>query len=310
MTSPLLFPALVHAHKFAYRRALPYRKDDLICEQPHESVCKECEQLIESRCNATKTDRCKPCANRHRKNVYRIICSGARIDRPEGFFLVTITAPGIDVLPWDKAVCNHLPSIECSGKIGCKADEFAVAIWNEQAKQNWSYFITYLRRELKAHVEFTAAWELQARGALHRHAPIYAPGISVKKMRAAVAICATRWGFGVQLKVDALLASSAVDFMKTAGYVASYVTKEIGSAKTFNRQTGEVRAGGLRSWSASRGWGLTMGRVKEDRRAWVLERVATAQADQRAQGALAPALWPVGGEAALDTEKEIYTNPP
>ena len=227
------------------------------------------------------------------------------------FFFITLTAPGVDELPWDKAICNHLPTMKCSGELGCKVDEFAVAIWNENAKQNWSWLLTYLRRELETDVQFAAVWELQKRGALHRHALVHAAGISVKRMEQTIRALAAKWGFGVQIDVKAIAGNDAFEMARRAGYLASYVTKEIGSAKLFDRKTGEPKEGGVRAWSSSRRWGHTMGKVKEDRLIWVRARAVTAQGAQGApSGGAAAAPCALGGEAALDTKKEIYTNPP
>lgn len=229
-----------------------------------------------------------------------------KVDRPDGYFFITLTAPGEDKLPWDKGFCNHLPSMKCSGAIGCKVDEVALAIWNQNAKQNWSWFMTYLRRELKTQVQFAAAWELQQRGALHRHALNYAPGISLEKMKQAVKIAAAAWGFGVQIDVKAITANNAAEMSSRAGYIVAYITKDLGSVKMLNRSTGELSEGGIRSWSASRRWGVTIAKVKEDRLVWVRTRLLASQGAQSAQGEAA-ALCALGGAAALETNKEIYT---
>lgn len=47
--------------------------------------------------------------------------------------MVTITAPGRDVFPWDRSCCTHPPGQRCGGSQGCKVDSWAAAEWNRTA---------------------------------------------------------------------------------------------------------------------------------------------------------------------------------
>ncbi|MGB3764796.1 MAG: hypothetical protein WA966_16415, partial [Ornithinimicrobium sp.] len=72
--------------------------------------------------------------------------SGLAGDAPEGWFFVTLTAPGERSLPWDTSKCTHSAETKCSGSIGCKVQRVPMAAWNGDAPRGWSDFVLYLRR--------------------------------------------------------------------------------------------------------------------------------------------------------------------
>jgi hypothetical protein len=268
------------------------------CEAPVMLRCVKCERVEMVRCRATRDDRCGPCAERHRKDIARVFRSGVNSDRPSGFFFVTLTAPGADVLPWDTSRCGHLAG-ECSGSDGCKGERLPMGVWNGSAPQRWSWFVTEMRRQLKCDVQFAGSWETQSRGALHRHVLMWAPGVTERRMRAAVRLCSARWGFGRQIDVQAIAGSDARELARKAGYCAKYATKGGDLGVTVDVATGEMLEGGYRRWSASRRWGTTMRCVRAERVAW-----SVANGTQ-------PAIPDGGGNAGgaaggLDLEQEIY----
>jgi uncharacterized iron-regulated membrane protein len=158
--------------------------------------------------------------------------------------------------------------------------------------------MTYLRRRL-GHVQYCGTWETQERGVLHRHVIIRVrPGLTERRVRAAVRNTARRWGFGSQYQCDPVSSEAA------AWYVAKYVAKESDvSAATvrLDHSTGElVRGRRYRPWSASREWGDTMTVVRARQRAYHLGRVTP-------EGSAGP-----GGAAgvALDLHTERSTPAP
>lgn len=284
-----------HAYRFKGVTRVPL--DD--CERPNLLACTVCDHAIRVRCKSTREDRCKGCGRRHRRNVARVFRSGFR-DRPAGFFFVTLTAPGqADGLTWDRTLCTH-DDDECSGEKGCKVEAVPMAAWNATAPQRWSWFVTAMRRDLKRDVQFCGSWEVQARGALHRHVLMWCPGVTERRFRAAVRLCRFRWAFGQQYNVQPVSGDDAREIARKAGYCASYCTKGGDRAQTVDMRTGEMKPGGYRPWSASRRWGQTMKAIREEQRAWVLERL----------GQPIPAPAGTGGAAALDLERDIYADLP
>ena len=277
------------------------------CETPTRLKCVNCGLTMHVRCRATRDDKCGPCAKRHGKDVARVMRSGFdgsfNGDRPSGYFFITLTAPGADVLPWDTSICGHGPG-ECSGKNGCVCERYTVARWNETAPQRWSWFVTEMRRILKRDVQFAGSWETQGRGALHRHFLLWAAGVSERRMRAAVRLCAARWGFGRQLDVQAIHGLDAREVAIKAGYIAKYATKGGDLAVSLDVATGEIQQGGYRRWSASRHWGQTMRCVREDRAIWVRCQRGESQASDTGEARAGTGAGAAGD--GLELEGEIY----
>ncbi len=92
--------------------------------------------------------------------------------------LVTVTAPGADLLPWDRSRCSHPAGVKCSGKKhGCQVQAAAAQDFNQAAPGNWSGQhrtaagrARYLARKSGGAWRVVAReWEFQARGVLHMH---------------------------------------------------------------------------------------------------------------------------------------------
>ena len=276
------------------------------CSRPSVLVCNLCDSVTRVRCKATREEKCAGCGVRHRRLVARAMRSGFRADRPSGFFFVTLTAPGVDGgLLWDQS-CGHREG-ECSGEKGCRVERVPMGIWNSTAPQRWSWFVTELRRQTKLDVQFAGTWETQARGALHRHALIWCAGITDRRFRAAVRLCASRYGFGRQFDVQLISSSDAREQARKAGYCAAYVTKAGERATTMSVETGELKVGGYRTWSASRRWGQTIKYIRAEQRAWAEEhRQGRPEAANAAPGGAVGA----GGAAALDLDPDFYAIAP
>ena len=117
--------------------------------------------------------------------------------------LVVITAPGQEVLPWDRSMCRH-DGGPCSGKRGCRVEVEAARAWNESAPERWSQLhraaAARVRRSL-GHFEIVMRiWEPQERGVLHMNSVVAAGTarqmLAARAYRAALTELAPRYGFG------------------------------------------------------------------------------------------------------------------
>jgi len=216
--------------------------------------------------------------------------------------LVTFTAPGAAVLPWDRARCwfRHDDSVRCSGKIGCRVLEAAADAWHASMPKRWSYFRQYCRRFLPGcEIDYVRTVEPQERGVLHVHVVVRVTGVcSVRRLRACMKAYAHWHGFGPQVDVSPVNGHDLRSIARSAGYVAKYVTKAHDCELTVpaiavSDSAGCVKSGRrrrVRPWSASRTWGDSMRETKERRREYMRH-----EAEQRATQA-APALPAVGLE--------------
>ena len=325
------------------------------CASPSVLKCGVCERSCEVRCRATRDDRCPGCAERHCWDVARKIRSGfteermqAALtvvligtreerrqsfrnggngtfngDRPSGFYLTTLTAPGVrGGMHWDRSICGHRrgqctnsPHGKTAGAPPCKVYRMTAARWNGGAPRRWNDWITDLRRVLGVDVQYCGTWETQVRGLLHRHVLIYVPGISAARYESVGREIAQRLGFGAQFDVRPVAGDDPKALAMVAGYVASYVTKcgdEL--ATCVSPRTGEILQGSYRRWSASGSWGVSMKQIREDRVQWATGRAGWGLGHgpggrSPAPAGVGPGVWP-GGAAALDLEQEIYASPP
>lgn len=254
------------------------------------------------RCRSTRLSRCSTCATKHRRNVARVGRSGWA-DRPSdrGYF-VTLTAPGEDLLPWDKSQCLHGDETPCSGAIGCRCELEPLRAWNDSLGMRWTHFVTYLRRALPdVDVQFFKTYEPQRRGAQHAHIMFRFAGIVTdSRIRAALRWAAGKEGFGKQLKVDAVDLSNGLQIARTAGYCAKYAAKSADADRSMiDTATGEIVTVHLRPWSKSARWGDSMKGIQAAQRTWA------SSAGGRPAGV--PAQAP-GGGAALDLNSDFYTD--
>jgi hypothetical protein len=287
-------PALCK-HRWVVGRS-PVQQED--CDRPLRVVCgNSCGTSFVKRCGVTSRAKCGPCSESHRRRVARIASHGS--DSP-GLFMVTLTAPGADQLPWNQEWCEHPAGHPCSGSIGCRVEDLPAAAWNGLAPRAWSDVVTYVRRKSGVDVQYVASWETQKRGVLHRHAIVRAVGISERRFRAAWRLSALRWGFGRQVQCDALSGDRA------GYYVAKYASKsvdELGSMTVLNRETGELVEGAkVRPWSSSRKWGLTMKEVKASQAAWAQASALQRPVVGHHAGAGGGAADPAGGGLDLNSD--------
>jgi hypothetical protein len=171
-------------------------------------------------------------------------------------YLLTLTAPGRSE--------HSLPSGDicpCTPAGGVD-----LADWNASAAGRWNVLRGAIRR-LSPGLEYLRAVEVQKRGALHLHVIVWSP---VALDRAYLRRLAIGNGFGHELDLAPIVPGSR----KHAYYVAKYVTKACDSrdevpwrSDVVDRATGEIQRlhtfASYRTWSASRGWGLTMREVRQ-----------------------------------------------
>jgi hypothetical protein len=308
------------------------------CSHPKLLVCERCNGEKVIPCGATREDRCGECALRQKRRLKLIVGSGF-VDRPNGFFFVTATAPGADRLPWDTSKCNHDSALTCGGKMGCQVERLPASQWNGCAPQAWSWVVEEVRRRLSGHqVEFWKCWESQERGVLHLHAVIWAAGVTEKRMKRVwkkallkpwnVPIGNGTYPFvwGPQQQCDSLRSEKSVqevieeygfdqveaeEFvdarekvvqLKAIRYVAKYCVKGGKRATVCSRVTGEIKddGRGYRTWSASGDWGLRMKQVKQAQRDWCAQQALEAKYGASRTGSTP------GSEATLDTNTDFY----
>lgn len=89
--------------------------------------------------------------------------------------LVTLTAPGRDVLPWDRRKCAP-GAHKCSGRRGCRVDRWRAAEWNRDVTERLGLLLKLAReRTRRRHgkagqvVVLAYVCESQQRGVFHPH---------------------------------------------------------------------------------------------------------------------------------------------
>lgn len=298
------------AHEWSWKATWPKPGD---CDRLNYLQCLRCAKWVHTRCQSARSSVCRPCAARHRQRVAAIGRSGAT-DLPSGFFFVTITAPGVDQLPWAEGEAPaELDDGDHVATDRRTVEPRAANAWNATAGQRWSWLMTCLRREVGP-VEFFKCWEFQKRGVLHLHALLRVEHpITRRRLRSVLQSGAVQWGFGRQIDVQHIEGTDAATVARKSGYCAKYASKSADQKLAFVvvDDDGELlRRGSVRPWSASRGWGDTMAAVKARQRLWVVlgasgptaaqRQAAAAQAERSGAGAERP-------EGPLDLKTVSYT---
>ena len=240
----------------------------LDCDNPLFAECRDCGRAEAWACSCHRSTKCRPCAGRYRRRLARIAESGCQ--RRAGYlYLLTCTAPG-----WYQHIDRRTgQTCPCTPPGGVD-----LARWNASHSRRWNHLRTRLRQDVPE-LEFLRGIEVQRRGALHDHALLWSPvPLTAHRLR-ALAISA---GFGHSLDLKPLAPGSR----RAAYYVSKYVTKACDSRDSVpwwgeyvDCASGEIREGQItapyRTWSASRGWGLTMAEVRA-----VCREHARVRADQ------------------------------
>jgi hypothetical protein len=143
---------------------------------------------------------------------------------PGAVRLITITAPGTELLGWD---CSGDHEGPCSGPKGCHVERAAATRWNRSAPRRWRGLHRVasqdVRRQFPGQLKILdRTWEYQRRGTLHVHVVV---GIgtpahmhAARLYADALAVRTKRWGFGF---VDRKFAS--IPGQRAAAYLSSYL---------------------------------------------------------------------------------------
>ena len=178
----------------------------------------------------------------------RTVFKAAMSKYPGRATMVTVTAPGKDVFPWDRTRCTHPVGERCNGGKGCRVDSFAAAEWNRTAAKRLRSLNrlarSYARRrfprgELPEVVAYVA--QDQARGLLHFHLALgYANPRAVAAYVDGLQRGLLRHGFGSQLDRGRLsenpqaLGSYMARYLDPAKYGESFV-EVLGSVERCER---------------------------------------------------------------------------
>jgi hypothetical protein len=169
--------------------------------------------------------------------------------------LITVTAPGVDLLPWDEAQCTHPAGENCSGKKGCQVQEDRLAFWNLRARGNWSKMHRnvgrWTRYRCKRLELLGYVWQFQDRGALHVHLVV---GVKTPANRHAAALYGQRlkevsleYGFGF---VDTKFSSARGQ--RVAAYLTRYLIAGSGDSAKVQESVTHRHAPSRQVYVASR----------------------------------------------------------
>lgn len=226
----------------------------IACVKPNLLLCPTCRRSTAIPCRTVWAEKCDPCAsNNVSQQRERLSHSLAKVN---GWVEVTLTREGKLVYPWDLSKCNHLPSVKHSGPIGCKNFDSDVAVANANFTRDynrWSQSVKRLYSNFP--IEIIRVYEPQERGHLHAHVIVTGlPSIGLRRLRKELTKLIRRHHFGVQKSIKRVLKPTHADFVKVCNYLTKYLTKRSKRALLLDFKTGEIKFGGYRSVSATRGF--------------------------------------------------------
>jgi len=209
-------------------------------------------------CQSSDSEKCVPCELKYRKQIRTVAREILFVAKPRTTLMLTLTAPG------SKPHCTKhsyrsrnahgnvvfRPSIRCDFTVREQSEELPIfpaeqhelcpcastlldsdakiAEWNLSAVARWNKFLTDIRRMMPefARVEYFKAVEPQKRKAIHLHVLLLTPvAVAVRKETLdSLKYYAMLHGFGHEVQLD-LIGSSETEKLKTARYVAKYVSK-------------------------------------------------------------------------------------
>jgi hypothetical protein len=214
--------------------------------------------VIARRCNRVFGCECGRCLAIWGRDRKRVISSALRGD----LRLVTLTAPGAEVLPWACPIAHRH-----DGRNGCKVDRVEADAWNasvvNRERRLRRAVLGRLRRRGFSRVVAAKVWEPQGRGVAHAH---YAVGLAAHRpFVAALKELAPRYGFGF---VDDGRGH------RGGGGVGGYLGGYLGSGGKVEAVAAAVEDGVIphRSWWVSpeltRYTGVTMRSLRLVRKVW------------------------------------------
>jgi hypothetical protein len=193
---------------------------------------------------------------------------------PGPVVMLTVTAPGADVLPWDETACAIEGPHKHSGTVGCKIEPWALASWASTLGPRWRKLhqaaARATRREGHVLRLDALAWEPQKRGAPHVHpvlrARTEAQRIAIRVYQGHLERLAPSHGFGfVDRKWENMGSINA------AAYLASYFITGKGEKAALRQNLGDPNLPTRLLWVAPRllqACGVSMRILRRVRRLW------------------------------------------
>lgn len=197
---------------------------------------------------------------------------------PGAMAFLTLTAPG--------GTEHRLPSGDVCP---CVANNRPIGEWNAESGQQWSWLVTYLRRNYDADAQFFRGVEVQARGALHFHVLLRMTRSGMARLRAdyrardphcplRALVVSRGFGHAVDLKV---LDGSPEALRRLSTYVAKYVSKAVDERHDVpwtpdSDKPERCTRATYRPWSASRAWGKTMREIRAAQVVFMRRSISTA----------------------------------
>jgi len=152
--------------------------------------------------------------------------------------MLTITAPGVDWLPWDPTLCIAPPGHRHAGKLGCRVEPWAASDWNNSAPRRLSALFDAAHTATRRHglragrgrPPWLALPDLQERGVLHWHYLFSREDRPyVAQLRRELQRLAPQYGFGEQVNFKPCLelgrSMAQAYIVKAAEYVSKAAAK-------------------------------------------------------------------------------------
>ncbi len=190
---------------------------------------------------------------------------------------MTLTAPGVRV---------HVDKRTGKVCLCTKPGGVNLPVWHAEKGLNFTHFVRDLRRLMGDYddVQYFRGVEAQERHALHDHLLVRCRGDLVAK-KEAIRRLAIKHGFGHSLDLRWARPGDA-------GYIAKYVSVSCdkkAEVPWLDKASGELVRPRFRTWTATRRWGLTRRKLKEQQVEWVRaqasKRSAVEEARQGVDGA-------------------------
>lgn len=193
--------------------------------------------------------------------------------------LGAVTAPGTDLLPWDKTACSHSSAERCSGTRGCRVGMVAARRFNDRAPRawrelhRWAYTKTVRRFGAGSLHVVARVWERQKRGVLHVH-PVLAYETPTQRAAAdyycsLISERASAFGFGHSERKRVVM-----EGQRAAAYLSSYF---VTGKKTKESLSEAVKSDDLPrsiihvSVRLTQVTGVTMRSLRVRRHTWMIE---------------------------------------
>ncbi len=137
--------------------------------------------------------------------------------------MVTLTAPGVEVLPWDEEHCAWRGPHKHSGPDGCRVQVAALNVWSSDRAAEYHRLQAAARKQagVREPVVLARAAEPQQRGPVHWHLVVAATPAGERFTRALLEL-APRYGFGT-VRDQGYTSKGAYAH---AHYLAKYLSKE------------------------------------------------------------------------------------